>query len=161
MKSPPKISPGFRDTVPSSDFEHGFSFVHVDQQSTVKPASCTATARSYVMKRFHRRKQLDDRQRLENFRNVTGAEVQKKPKKPANTRKMSSITSPTSTTVSPSTLDPFLCFAADTSELPTLLGHREPILLLDSSTPPIMDQARLQDIQLDARSLNHRNNHAD
>ena len=112
-----------KDHRPPNELDLEVQFVRVERQNATKPASCTATARSHVMKRFHRRKQLDLSQRLENFRYVT-EQVQKKGKRSAVTTKECAVSNPKDE-ISISKLDHFECLVADISELPVLLGHRE------------------------------------
>lgn len=110
-----------RDNCPSE-----FQFVHVDDPNAVAPASCTAVARSYVLKKFHRQKQQDARKRQVNFRYVTVDQMQSK-------RRLRKARAPAdhedSTRCSRDStwdgkLDPFNCLATDVSELPTLLQDR-------------------------------------
>ena len=125
MPSPSNSLSILHDACPPDEKERQIQFVHVSDHNIAKPASCTATARSHVMKRFHRRKQLDSSQRLENFRYVTGQEVFKKRKRPTTTQMKPTLLSPEATVVAPAKLDPFDCLAANASELPALLANRK------------------------------------
>ena len=76
------------------------------------------------MKRFHQRKQLDLAQRQENFRNVTAEQMQGKRAKRSLNREEDKPLRITGS-VAAGVLDPFDAFAADLSELPSLLAHRK------------------------------------
>lgn len=99
-------------------------FVHVGQENAAGSASCTTVARSHVMKRFHRQKQLTTRENLQNFCHVTTEQIQKKLKRRAPHEIEGAMQHP-GDTIAVERLDPFDCFAADTSELPILLENRK------------------------------------
>ena len=125
MPSPSSAFSYLQEALPPDENKCQIQFVHVGGQTTANPASCTANARSHVMKRFHRRKQLDLTQRLENFRCVTGEEVEKKHKKPTAPQRKAVLVSPRTTVIAPAKFDPFNCLAVDASSLPALMSNRK------------------------------------
>ena len=121
-------------------------FVHVDDPGTGANASCTTSARSYVMKRFHRQRQEDARKRQVNFRYVTADQMQSKHR----SRRIQTPADQENTLYGPpdltweGKLDPFDSLAVDVSELPGLLRNRKSTVtlpaLVDTSALKFQDQ---------------------
>ena len=104
--------------------EHEIQFVHARRANIAKSVSCTTSARSHVMKQYHRQKRLIAGQTKANFRHVTAEQIlgQRANRSSNNER---DVPHHPRNAIGLGTLDPFDCFAADTSELPLLLENRK------------------------------------
>ena len=102
---------------PSCELDE-IEFVHVKSHTTKKAASCTAVARSHVMRRAHRRNHVGA-----DFRNVTVEQIRRQNAKHEECRKVAKRGPRDMTTANK--LDPFDAFAVDTSKLAALLENRK------------------------------------
>lgn len=100
-------------------------FVHVQNQDDAKPAAaCTALGRSYVMKKYHRQKQMIASQQPTGFRHVTQRQMKKKQREKPSDGELWKPSLPSDLPLG-AKFDPFSCMAADSSELPLFLDNRE------------------------------------
>ena len=76
------------------------------------------------MRRFHQLQQLTTKQKQTNFRHVTAEQMQKKRKKEIPNAEEALVHYPRDD-LALGLIDPFDCFATDTSELPVLLDNRK------------------------------------
>ena len=114
----------------------GIQFVYVNNPDTSKPtASCTTKGRSHVMKKYHQRKQIVACKQKENFRHTTAQQIRQKHRGDGTEAGEVQVAIPRDA-LALGNFDPFSCLAADTTELPVLLGHRKWQLLMMFSRHP-------------------------